>query len=101
MSNFWIFRRASRADFAENTMFYKGFGQKGLFFARRASRAGMDQITIEKMFYQKGFKCFWTINSGILKKKSFQSFLWNGVSICDHSVMEGGYSGAKVFFQSK
>ena len=62
MSKSWVSRRASRAAFAENARFYKGFERKGLIFPRRAARAGMGQEAAGKFFSQNGFQKFFRIN---------------------------------------
>ena len=51
--DFW---RASRAEFTQNSMFIRGLGRNCCFFARRASRAGLDKRVIERTIHQKIFK---------------------------------------------
>ena len=53
MSKSWVSRRASRAAFAENARFYKGFERKGLIFppARCARRDG--SRSGRKVFFSK------------------------------------------------
>ena len=93
MPDFWIFRRASHADFAENTRFYKGVGQTGLFFrpARFARRDGSKSDN--RSFYSEMFS---TINSGRRQIKTFWSFLFRKFLCFQH-----GFHRKKKLFKKK